>query len=130
MALSHRWEVRLGVNFAIPFRRGVYRVCIRQIMITAGFVEAPREHFLHICSDPGPMNSRLWIDNEYCLNVLTVLPINNVNKLFCTYPINDLEYYTIDLGINPNFRVYATNSKGVKLPVSGRCVLEFIEVSV
>ncbi len=62
--MGFMWQIPIGKQIAIPFKRWVYRVGLTQLILES--VEINDLDVLHIVTEPKDVNSLVWLGDSKC----------------------------------------------------------------
>ncbi len=116
-----RWQVPLDTGIYIPFERGDYKIAIEMVVIMD---HAGPTGLYHICVDPTPRDSILWLANDKALHSICSLVVDVENDLF-QIEFGKLKFFDIDLSqTHIHFKLSLYNESGVGVKSKGYCILK------
>ena len=122
---SFRWQVPLDTNLFIPFERTVYKIGIEMIVI--------KDHktltgLHHVCIEPAPIDSLLWLANQRTLNSICSLVIDGQGDVF-QIEFGKPKLFDINLSYTyRDLRISLHDEHGNPVSSKGYCILQLRSV--
>ena len=133
--MGFKWQIPIGKNIAIPFKRRVYKVGLTQLLLESDAIYDL--DVLHVVTEPKDSNCLVWLSDTKCLSSIKSFTVSGVQNILNTNDTSkalivdkswlgsDVVFHKIDLSNQKiSFCVSIYNQNGELCPAKGFCVFD------